>query len=104
MGAPPQAPRARDRAAPGGGVGGRAKLQRVNLQEANLQEADLDRAELERADLEGANLQGAILTDAVGLTPGRLNLACGDDKTKLPAYFADYKMKPCPEPEQSPAD
>ncbi len=83
---------------------GGAKPQRVNLQEANLQEADLDRAELQRADLEGANHQGAILTDAVGLTPGRLNLACGADKTKLPDYLADYEMKPCPEPLQSPAN
>jgi hypothetical protein len=82
----------------------RAKLQRANLQEANLQEGDLDQAELQGVDLEGANLQRAILTDAVGLTPGRLNLACGDETTRLPKDSADYEMRPCPEPGQSPAN
>ncbi len=51
-----------------------------------------------------ANLQGAYLTEAKNLTRKQLDVACGDAETKLPKYLADYKMKPCPEPEQSPAN
>ncbi len=53
-------------------------------------EADLSRTDLQRADLRGANL-----TRAIGLTQEQLDKACGDDKTTLPDYLADYKMKPC---------
>ncbi len=47
-----------------------------------------------------ADLQGANLTKAKNLTREQLDKACGDDKTKLPDYLADYQMKPCPEPAQ----
>ncbi len=90
-----------------------AKLHGADLGGANLQEASLFRANLQNADL-SANLQGAILTYAKlqganlifakNLTGEQLDEACGDDKTKLPKYLADYKLKACPTPEQSPAN
>jgi hypothetical protein len=46
----------------------------------------------------------ADLTEAKGLTREQLDEACGDDKTKLPDDLADYQMKPCPKPEQSPSN
>ena len=57
-------------------------------------------ADLINANLQGANLARANLTKATGLTREQLDKACGDDKTKLPDYLADYQMKPCPTPEQ----
>ena len=86
-----------------------ANLQGVNLRDANLQEARLWRANLQGADLRRANLQGAKLfganlTKAIDLTREQLDEACGDDKTKLPDDLADYQMKACPKPEQSPSN
>ncbi len=81
-----------------------ANLQGANLNGANLQGAYLGGAKLQGADLNGANLQGANLTEAKGLTREQLDEACGDDKTTLPDYLGDYKMKPCPEPEQPPSN
>jgi len=86
-----------------------ANLQGADLAGANLQGADLWFANLQGALLQGAKLQGADLTDAnltkaIGLTQEQLDEACGDDKTKLPDYLADYKMKACPEPEQPPSN
>ncbi len=52
----------------------------------------------------GADLPGADLTEAKGLTREQLDEACGDDETKLPDYLADYQMKPCPTPAQSPSN
>ncbi len=49
-------------------------------------------------------LQGADLTYARNLTREQLDEACGDDETELPDYLADYQLKPCPKPEQSPAN
>ena len=81
-----------------------ANLQGAVLERANLQGANLQGASLWGAILGGANLQGASLTQAMGLTGKQLDEACGDDKTKLPDYLAGYQMKPCPKPEQSPAN
>ncbi len=65
-----------------------------SLRSANLQEANLPRA----------NLESANLTKAKSLTREQLDEACGDGKTKLPDDLADYQMKPCPTPEQSPSN
>ncbi len=69
------------------------------LYSANLQEADLG-----DANLQGADLAFADLTEANNLTREQLDEACGDDLTQLPKYLADYQMKPCPTPEQPPAN
>ena len=71
---------------------------------ANLQGAIFVRANLTGANLRSANLASANLTKAMGLTPEQLDKACGNDKTKLPDYLADYRMKPCPTPAQSPSN
>ena len=38
----------------------------------------------------------ADLREAKGLTKEQLDEACGDEKTKMPEYLKDYKLKPCP--------
>ena len=86
-----------------------ANLRGADLQGAKLQEADLRRAKLQGAnllgaDLQGANLTGADLTKAKGLTREQLDEACGDDETNLPDDLADYQMKLCPKPEESPSN
>ncbi len=81
-----------------------AKLQGADLREANLQGASLAGANLQRASLRGAKLQGAFVAGARNLTREQLDEACGDDKTQLPDYLADYQMKPCPKPVQPPSN
>ncbi len=86
-----------------------ADLQRIFLTNANLQGADLWGANLQgaflyQADFKGARLEGADLTNARGLTPDQFEGACGNDETRLPDYLADYQMKPCPAPAQSPSN
>jgi uncharacterized protein YjbI with pentapeptide repeats len=71
-----------------------ATLQGAHLENANLENADLTRvlffgAEFRGADLTGANLAHADLTNADlllarGLTQQQLNVACGNEQTKLP--------------------
>ncbi|MCH9052413.1 MAG: pentapeptide repeat-containing protein [Proteobacteria bacterium] len=83
-----------------------AGLQRADLRTANLQDADLGWVNLQNANLrgaqlnmaffDGARLQGTDLREAKGLTQEQLDKACGDEKTKLPEYLKDYKLKPCP--------
>ncbi len=83
---------------------GSANLQGANLEGASLQGTYLGGANLTGADLFAADLQGANLTKAKNLTREQLDEACGDDKTKLPDDLADYQMKPCPKPEESPSN
>ncbi len=80
------------------------KGKRADLNGADLQGANLTGANLQGANLGGANLEGADLTNAKYLTRRQLDDACGDEETTLPDYLADYQMKPCPTPEQSPAN
>ncbi len=56
------------------------------------------------ANLQGANLRDADLTKAKNLTRKQLDAACSDGRTKLPDDLADYQMKPCPTPAQSPSN
>ena len=86
-----------------------ADLQRIFLTNANLQGADLWGANLQgaflyQADFKGARLEGTDFTNARGLTQDQLEGACGNDETRLPDYLADYRMKPCPAPAQSPSN
>ena len=81
----------------------------LETDEKEGKQADLSRTNLQGADLSGANLQGADLrsanlTKARGLTREQLDKACGDNKTTLPDYLADYQMKPCPTSEQPPSN
>jgi uncharacterized protein YjbI with pentapeptide repeats len=84
-----------------------ADLNRVHAEGADLRDADLSRARLtsaqfDEADLRGVRWDGALLrrTDlsgadlrgARGLTPESLALACGDDRTRLPA---DLVIRDC---------
>jgi len=55
-----------------------ADLGGANLRRANLVRADLRGANLIGADLRGADLSGAILIQ------DQIDLACGDDSTRLP--------------------
>ncbi len=70
-----------------------ANLQGAQLGDANLQEAYFTNANLQGADLRGANLQGAHLDFAKNVIREQLDKACGDDKTTLPDYLADYQIK-----------
>jgi len=70
-----------------------ANLQETNLQDATLAKADLNGARLDSAGLNRANLKGAILSSAVGLTQTQLNVACVDEKTKLPPGLS--RPAPC---------
>ncbi len=81
-----------------------ASLSGASLQWADLQGADLRQANLKGANPIFANFRAAILANAKGLTRKQLDEACGDDETGLPDYLADYQMKPCPTPGQSPSN
>ena len=96
-----------------------AQLQRASLLDADLREADLrganfggaylggvnlQGANLGGADLQGADLSLANLTKAKNLTREQLDETCGDAKTTLPDYLADYQMKPCTTQAQSPSN
>jgi uncharacterized protein YjbI with pentapeptide repeats len=76
-----------------------ANLQKANLMAAELQKANLRSAELQKANLRsavllGANLSGANLTGCYRLTQEQLDLACGNEETKLPSGLT---IKKCPE-------
>jgi uncharacterized protein YjbI with pentapeptide repeats len=81
----------------------KAVLRAANLQEANLANADLQKADLWNASLRKANLwqtnlsevdlSYADLTDCILLTQEQLEVACGDENTKLPPGL---KIKNCP--------
>ncbi len=83
---------------------GGEKGKQADLRDADLREAKLPYANLRGAHLQGAKLGRANLTKAKSLTREQLDEACGDDGTELPDDLADYKMKPCAEPEQPPAN
>ncbi len=72
--------------------------------QADLSRTDLQGARLIGAKLQGANLREANLTKAKDLTREQLDEASGNNETRLPDYLADYQMKPCPEPTQSPSN
>ncbi len=98
---------------------GNSELQHTSLAYAQLQEADLSGAELQNADLTGTNFQGANLaranmqgaylyeaelqnaylwaadlTGSRDLTQAQLDVACVNEKTKLPPGLK--RPKPCP--------
>ncbi|GAA0635492.1 pentapeptide repeat-containing protein [Brevundimonas lenta] len=68
-----------------GGVFSSANFSGANLTNASFVGAYLDGAAFSGATLNGANFSGASLERATGLSQSRLNAACGDEATKLPA-------------------
>jgi uncharacterized protein YjbI with pentapeptide repeats len=64
-----------------------ANLACASLDDANLSNADLSNANLEGANLKRANLEGAYLSKAKALTQEQINMAYGDENTKLPAHL-----------------
>ncbi|SCB09702.1 Uncharacterized protein YjbI, contains pentapeptide repeats [Rhizobium lusitanum] len=101
---------------------GGAKLANADFQKAELGRADFDKAvlsgvnfsfaNLSRATLAGAVMQGPVsfggafmyltriegldLTAATGLQQAQINLACGDNTTKLPSWLQAPSVWPCP--------
>lgn len=68
-----------------GGVFSGADFTGANLTNASFVGAYLEGAAFGGATLDGVNLSGAQLMRATGLTQARLNRACGDEATVLPA-------------------
>jgi len=68
-----------------GGVFSSSNFSGANLTNASFVGANLDGASFSGATLTGVNFSGASLRRATGLSQGRLNRACGDEATSLPA-------------------
>jgi uncharacterized protein YjbI with pentapeptide repeats len=68
-----------------GGVFSSSNFAGANLTNASFVGAYLDGTNFSGATLSGTNFAGASLERATGLTQGRLNQACGDEATRLPA-------------------
>lgn len=62
----------------------RASLSRANLRKADLYGTDLRQAKLDEVNLSEARLYGADLRKAKGLRQEQINVAFGDEETKLP--------------------
>ena len=69
-----------------------ANFSRANLTHASFVGTYLNGANFAGANLEGANFSGAEMGRAVGLTPGQLAHACGDEATILPRGL---RLRPC---------
>ena len=79
-----------------------SNLEGADLRSANLQGADLGRVNLQGAELYEANLKGAILSGAnlkgaKNLTQEQLDVACGDEETKLSEGLT---ISTCPEEQE----
>jgi uncharacterized protein YjbI with pentapeptide repeats len=68
-----------------GGVFGGASFSGANLTNASFVGTHLEGANFSGATLTGADFSGAEMGTARGLTQSRLNQACGDATTRLPA-------------------
>lgn len=101
---------------------GGAQLNHADFQKAELGRADFDKAvlsdvnfsfaNLSRATLGGVVMQGPVsfsgafmyltriegvdLSNATGLQQAQINLACGDNTTKLPSWLKAPSVWPCP--------
>lgn len=89
----------------------KSELGRVNFSKAILTGAHFTLANLSRADLSGAELTGPVAFDrafmfltriegldmsaATGLEQAQIDLACGDENTKLPNGLTKPKSWPC---------
>jgi uncharacterized protein YjbI with pentapeptide repeats len=68
-----------------GGVFSGSSFAGANLTNASFVGTYLDGADFSGANLTGVNFSGASLERARGLTQARLDQACGDEATRLPA-------------------
>lgn len=75
-----------------GGVFSGSSFAGANLTNASFVGAYLDGANFSGATLSGTNFAGASLERATGLSQARLNQACGDEATQLPAGLS---IPPC---------
>jgi uncharacterized protein YjbI with pentapeptide repeats len=89
----------------------KAELGRVNFKGAVLTGARFSLANLSRADLSGATFEGPLVFDeaflfltriegldlsaATGLEQAQIDLACGDENTRLPAGLTTPSAWPC---------
>jgi len=62
-----------------------ASFKNANLTEATLVGGSFVGATFTGADLTDANISGAEMSQAIGLTQGQLDAACGDESTELPS-------------------
>ena len=86
---------------------GRANFERVRMKEVNFEFANLARARFTDASLSGVyftkaytfltRLEGVDLRRVINLTQSQLDIACGDDKTKLPDGLTRSVNWPCEE-------
>ena len=75
-------------------------LSGMNFSYANLSRADFRGAVLGDAEMDSAymfltRIEGADLSKVTRLTQDQLDLACGDDSTKLPAGVVASSEWPC---------
>ena len=68
-----------------GGVFPGSNFSGANMTNASFVGANLDGSGFSGATLTGVNFSGASLRRATGLSQARLNQACGDEATQLPA-------------------
>ena len=79
-----------------------ADLTGADLSYANISRAHFDDAQLAGVILTGtytllAHFEGTDLSETTGLRQDQLEIACGDDKTKVPADLAQPDSWPCGE-------
>jgi uncharacterized protein YjbI with pentapeptide repeats len=79
-------------------------LDGVSLRYAFIARADFSGVNLARVNLGGAymlqtHFEGADLSQAEGLIQQQIEIACGDDKTKLPSNLQRPASWPCAEGE-----
>jgi uncharacterized protein YjbI with pentapeptide repeats len=86
---------------------GRADFDKAVLANVNFSFANLSRATLSGAVIKGpmsfsgafmylTRIEGVDLSNATGLQQAQLNLACGDNATKLPTWLKVPAVWPCP--------
>ena len=80
----------------------RARLSDVNFEFSNLARAHFSEAKLSAVDFKGAwtfltRFEDVDLGRVVNLTQDQLDIACGNDKTRLPAGLARPESWPCKE-------
>ena len=62
----------------------RSDFRGADLGAANLSESDLSKGKFANANLQDADLTGADFRSSEGLTQHQLELACGDERTRVP--------------------
>ncbi len=62
----------------------RSDFRGADLGAANLSESDLSKGKFANANLQDADLTGADFRNSEGLTQNQLELACGDERTRVP--------------------